>query len=168
MKKAILLAAGLAIMHVQAQENMIYYEFLGSGGLSSINYEVALSQKIPLTGRIGVGYISDIVFTNDDAITFPVSLHYLFNLDDKHALELGLGYTFSSYRKEFFFTSKNLPVVLNGGYRYHFADNWMARISFFPVFSEETSIAVTVPGATAIDSRTKVNLWFGLGIGYRF
>ena len=168
MKKAILLAAGLAIMQLQAQENMIYYELFGSGGLSSINYEVELSQKIPLTGRIGVGYMSDIIFTDETSITFPVSLHYLFHLDNRHSLELGAGYTFTSYDAEFTSTAMNFPVLLNAGYRYHFADTWMTRLALFPYLAEETAITADAQGGSVSDTRKPLKVWFGLSIGYRF
>jgi len=63
-----------------AQRNTVYYELLGNGGYSSINYERQLTNSPVLTARLGVGFTSDIVFGNDVCRTLPISGHYLLDI----------------------------------------------------------------------------------------
>ena len=88
----------------QSKPNSIYLEFLGNGGLYSVNYDRLFSDDVGV--RIGFMYFEadKFIFANDlQILIIPITLNYLIG-SGNHKLELGGGplIAFASGRASFF------------------------------------------------------------------
>jgi len=134
--------------------NTIYTEILGNGLWGSVNYERQLTNGPGLSFRVGVGMYTE----RDFYLTLPVSLQYLIRLKESQFIETGVGYTWAGTdahkvlkeRRE----SDNIrDLFLSVGYRRHFAEDWMWKLSFTPIITNNYD--VTMP-------------WLGFALGKRF
>jgi hypothetical protein len=70
------------------KRNTVYGEFLGAGGLVSVNFDHRLGEKPDGFGfRTGIGYFQ---WNNSAMVTFPVFANYLLGNNGKY-LDLGIG-----------------------------------------------------------------------------
>ncbi|MBP6334171.1 MAG: hypothetical protein KA444_01770 [Bacteroidia bacterium] len=81
-----------------AAKNLVFLEFLGSGGYGSINYERLLSNKENLSVGLRAGlstyHINDYTHSFNPDLIFPLSVQCYYGRN--HHLELGLGQTISA------------------------------------------------------------------------
>ncbi len=93
MKLLFLILFGTASLCAQeAIHNSTYFEFLGNGGLYSLNYERFLGEQNTL--RVGFSYINfSETFLNCKITTIPILLNQLF-FSKRNQLELGAGVVF--------------------------------------------------------------------------
>lgn len=155
---------------IEAQKNTAFFEVGGMGGFASLNYEWQFGEQPGLSLRVGVGLtlfgfiedvpdnglpVIDIPAPETVAMTVPVSLEYLFDLDNNNYLETGVGssWQYSEGSKYAFFG--------NFGFRRYFGDskNWMWKVNFTPL--------VGVAGKNAVKD-TEPTIWGGVSIGKRF
>jgi hypothetical protein len=139
----------------QNHPDSIYGEFLGSGGIYSINYDRLFTPNIG--ARIGFSYLSferDIIIPETTMYFFPISFNYYAG-DGNSKLELGAGMTVVTGTVDWFGMKEYGSVVVgnfNIGYRYEPIDGgFFFRIGFTPF--------VTAEG---------IQPWGGLGIGATF
>lgn len=121
----------IAFTNVYSQENRwknaIFAEFLGNGGLYSINYEYQTRNKI--VARVGFAIYPESVST-------PITIGKLIG-PSNDLLELGIGTTLFTYKEEGV-DSPGTAVFLTAviGYRYQRPDNrFIFRIGFTPLLS---------------------------------
>lgn len=137
--------------------NAIYVEALGNGLLGSVNYERQLSRNPYFTARVGVGFYTEGNFY----LTIPISLQYLIDLKKNNFIETGVGYTWAQYGADDCFrcdgsdnTDNYGNLFLSIGYRKHFGNKWMWKVSFSPLITNNHDANFTP--------------WFGAGFGKRF
>jgi hypothetical protein len=129
----------------------IYFEFAGSGGLVSFNYESSFFQKnkTELSWRAGLS-LATIDKNNGVGIVFPVLLNAIIG-KNSHKLELGLGQGFTITTKGQFFMLTNAVI----GYRFQSErNNWFYRVSYTPLISYIVDF--------------QIQQWAGISIGYTF
>lgn len=151
-----LLLCIILISSVKSQsepKNALYFEFLGNGGLYSINYERQLykskdvwpfgSKTLKLYGR---GGLSAVAYSNLWGGTFPIECSVAFG-KNKNYIESGIGCTFT-YLSFSGFDHPIIPVRI--GYRLEIGE-YLFRLGLTPYFDQVT-----------------FNPWLGLSIGKRF
>ncbi|WP_350213905.1 hypothetical protein [Gracilimonas sp.] len=74
-------------------KNAVFFEFLGSAGIYSFNYERVFENKLSL--RAGLSYLPDDGFLVGHRVSIPVTSSYLISTDKDSHIELGLGSTFA-------------------------------------------------------------------------
>jgi hypothetical protein len=130
-------------------QNAIYLEADGNGGLVSINYERQFDSSSPIMIRVGLGYIPT-VWNSNPIITFPISMHYLFDLGRTDFLDLSLGATILTGEES---GALWFPSI---GYRQNFSEGWMWCIHItYDIFYSEGDNQGWVP-------------WVGICLGKRF
>ena len=130
--------------------NAIFFEFAGSGGLGSINFEHRFFKKstTEITWRTGLS-IAPIDKNNGTAIIFPNMVHVMVG-KQMHKLELGLGQGFTLTTKGSFFALSLASI----GYRYQANNsNWFFRVSYTPLISYIVDF--------------QIQQWGGISIGYK-
>ena len=162
MKTLIILLAAVSLSFAQEKEtanNNIYFELLGNGLYSSLNYEHTLSSIA--TVRLGMGF----AFSNSESNSgahhttafFPLMmLNYLLDIYGNNYFEIGGGFLIATSDLTFSDTINNptsITVVPTFalGYRYSPKHGGF----FFSIALD----AFTVTG---------VQPWAGLGLGYKF
>lgn len=140
-----------------AARNTVFVEALGNGFLGSLNYERQFGKKPNFTTRVGIGFYPDIDFY----LTVPVSVHYLIDVGQNNFIETGIGYTWAQYGADDCFlceggdnTDDYNNLFLSIGYRKHFGNNWMWKINFSPLITNNHNANFTP--------------WFGAALGKRF
>ncbi len=132
------------------KRNDIYVEAGGNSFWASINYERRL-EKVPGFGlRVGLGFYTEERFY----LTLPISVNYLIKLkNNTEFIDLGFGATFARVNETKFEEDENhfIGFVPSIGYRRHFGDKFMCRLSFTPVFNKSTFVP-----------------WLGISFGKRF
>lgn len=141
----------------QDLRNTVFLEAFGNGLLGSINYERQLIKKPYLITRVGVGFYTE----SSIYLTIPVSFHYLIALNQNGFLETGIGATWAEYSADDRCscdidsnTDDYINVFLSLGYRKHFGRQWMWKINFSPIITNNHDINFTP--------------WLGIAIGKRF
>jgi hypothetical protein len=154
-----------------AQKNTVFIELLGNGGITSLNYEIQLTNQPGLSARVGLGYISPIFDSAN--FTLPISLQYMEAIGKKSYVEFGLGSTLiPSFEDDpcglFNFgqcseaPKKRLMQVYlaSVGYRKHFGKNqdWIWKFNLTPIMGH------------AFDGNTEFGFgpWVGISFGRRF
>lgn len=137
--------------------NTVFVEALGIGFLGSINYERRLSKKPYLTARAGMGFYTE----SSLHFTLPIAVQYLFELKQNHFIETGVGYTWAQFGADDCFfcdgtdnTANYSNIYLSVGYRKHFANNWMWKVNFSPLITNNHG--------------ENFKIWFGASFGKRF
>jgi len=180
MKKIVLLITMLNIAYSDSfnlgnpakKTKAIYFEFLGSGLIYSLNYEQTILKSAGL--RFGISYISSTSEENKIRMAvFPLMLSYLYG-SSNHKLELGFGVDvfagrvkLTGDRVSFKFlyadisTGVRNPVDTSGvdfalisavGYRYQPEDSGLIlRLTFTPIFDF-----------------SRITPWVGISVGYAF
>lgn len=142
----------LSLSSFYAQKQHAFsFEFGGSGGLASINYErnYLEKKKISLLARVGFSY-GPIDSNNGGVLIFPIMTHAIIG-QQSHKLDIGIGQTFSITTKGNFFIL--MPSCI--GYRYQpVSKNHYWRFAYTPIFSY------------LIDFQTQH--WGGITYGYNF
>lgn len=137
-------------------QNAIYFELLGKGGLTSLNYDRFIFQKarFAISGRLGIGWLVT-------AITVPH--HFTFCYGKKSHLEIGMGGMYFTGR-ELLGSGKVNSYALSPvlGYRLQGGN----RIAF-NVFA---SLLILMNDSTSSNSSNSKSVlpWGGIGIGYTF
>lgn len=126
---------------------MIFLELGGNAQGASINYERQLTQKKGLMFKIGAGFAlvneeSDgYVFdglVNEPKLSVPVSLEYLFDVNNENYIETGIGYTGINIDKNFESSERGTHnFIAQIGFRRYFGKqkNWMWKANFSPIFA---------------------------------
>jgi hypothetical protein len=128
------------VSQVEAK-NAVYLEFLGNGGIISVNYERFLTQNVGL--RFGVGTLFDIA-----AISFPVMVNYC--TGKEYRFDIGVGLL---HLPDFDGKWEGTAPCMNIGYRYQaIGGGPVFRIGFTPLLNEDLEIF----------------LWGGCSLGYAF
>lgn len=138
-------------------KNTLYVEALGNGLFGSLNYERQLTKEPGLSLRAGIGFYTE----NEFYLTLPLSIQYAFDLKRNNYIETGIGYTWADAGADDLFNNNNNRsnsddlnnLFLSVGYRKHFGKNWMWKVSFTPLVTNNKD--VTLP-------------WFGVAFGKRF
>jgi len=157
-------------------QNTLYVEFLGNGGLYSLNYDHRFSNKVSL--RAGISYYSvnnifNIFLTSGTftVLNFPVQVNYLFNFGSSN-IQVGAGITVWSendnyaYNENFIFgpvihtDTSYLTLFFNPtiGYRYQPKDGGF----FF-----QASIMSLIDPFNSSD-KNQLPFWFGIGLGITY
>lgn len=126
------------VPQTQSLKNILFVEALGNGYIGSVNYERRISKNPYLTVRAGIGFYTESTFY----LTIPTSMHYLIDLNDKNYIETGVGYTWAQFGADdcvFCDGTDNTDnynnLFLSIGYRKHFGDNWMWKVNFSPLIT---------------------------------
>ncbi|UWX55555.1 hypothetical protein NYZ99_03425 [Maribacter litopenaei] len=165
----------LVVTSVLAQNNLVYMELGGNGGIFSLNYERSFPRAGGIALRAGLGisffefekesvnYESTTqclfcgIFTDLPRTSFslPMSVHYPIDLKNGNYLEVGLGSTWQ--------LSKKSLLVQYGSlfFRRHFGENrkWIWKVGLTPILG--------VIGEN-VDKSSEPTLWYGISIGRRF
>lgn len=132
-----------------AQQNAVFLELGGNGGFASLNYEWQLTNTPHLSLRTGlgatffefekeepaVGSVSGCALCGVSigaprvSLTIPLSIQYLFDLQNNNYVETGVGSTWQLSKKSIFV----FHAVF--GFRRHFGNDskWMWKVSFTPI-----------------------------------
>ncbi len=143
----------LVLFNAYPQNNSIFFELVGNGGIGSINYERLFFEDRSFGIRFGLG-ISDFPVEDERAdtqsyydlgfveikLSVPISFQYRFNFRNKSFFETGMGYTWqepSSLR----FETGNRPahlLFLSAGYGIYFGleKNWFIKMNFSPIIHQ--------------------------------
>lgn len=133
----------------QENKNAVFLELGGNAQGGSINFERQLTKKEGLMLAAGVGF----AFAEEDRVTssgydfafegfgngelsVPLSLSYLFDINNANYFEIGMGYTYINFDKTFQKGERathNLTAQI--GFRRYYGknDNWMWKVNFSPV-----------------------------------
>lgn len=137
-------------------KNTIYIEFLGNGGIYSLNYERRLGKRI--WGRAGASYFPA---AYEGLATFPVGVSYLFGKHSKF-FELGLGTTlFSAGSDDLLFDFDE-----NGGKQFSAGISATIGYRFQPPKNDLLFKVALVPAYIPLSSAFAVSA--GLSLGYSF
>lgn len=174
MKTVFCIVICLSVTVAMTQKSTAYLELGGMGGVASLNYEWQLFNT-PLRLRAGTG-ITLFGYTKDApddelpgcalcgidipapetvALTIPVSLQYLIDMENNNFLETGFG---GSWQLS---DGVKYPLYATIGFRRYFGndDSWMWKANFTPL--------VGVVGENAVKDN-EPTVWGGLSIGKRF
>lgn len=149
MRNLISLLGLLVFFASYSQNNNVFVEVGGNGGIGSINYEHLFFEDRSLGVRVGVG-ISDFPVEESEPtqsyfdigfvetkLTIPVSFQYRYNFENKSFLETGVGYTWqepSSLRFESGDRAAHLLFLTAGyGLYFGFERNWFFKFNFSPI-----------------------------------
>ena len=138
-----------AVQSPPAFQRSLFFEWAGSGGLGSLNYEKPLQYKgnVLWTGRLGVS-LAPIDKNNGTGIVFPVMVNALIGAG-RHKCELGVGQGLTLTTKGSFFALTTLAL----GYRYQSeSKRWFYRVTYTPLVSYWVDF--------------QVQQWAGVSVGY--
>jgi len=138
----------IAQNHCVAQANSIFVELGGNSLGPSLNYQRQLGQKNKLGMRLGIGsafvsgdynsantsYFSSLV--PDERLCVPLAMNYLIDLKNRNYLELGLGYTWINFKKNFQNAEQGTHnMIASIGYTRYFGSGkgWMWNARFTPL-----------------------------------
>ena len=149
---------GLA--RAERDQNFAHFELLGNAGLYSLNYTRIVLDDF--AARIGISYVAlgagiERAGARADALTIPLTAHYLGVGSARHRLDLGLGalvlYASAEARAEAREIARESFTVVGTasvGYRYLPPSGFTFNIGFTPIFGP-----IFLP-------------WGGMGIGHTF
>ncbi len=179
MKKLFFIISATMYCCAFGQENMVFLELGGNGGLFSVNYERQLTKEPGLSLRAGIGMtafdfekekpaepvpgcVGCGVFLNmpDLVVSILISVQYLFDLKHNNYLETGLGYTWQAPKGEY--DEKSIHVFHGAiGFRRYFwkSQKWMWKINLSPILG--------VAGEN-VHLDEGPDIWGGISIGRRF
>jgi len=136
----------LGLNQINAQSNVVFVELGGNSIGPSLNYQRQLGQNGNLGLRIGIGsaWVSQESVSSspyfdllpDERLCIPLSMNYLFDLKNRNYLEVGLGYTWINFKKDFESKEQGTHNLIPSiGYVKHFGKNsgWMWKASFTPL-----------------------------------
>jgi hypothetical protein len=160
---AILRLVVLAQTHIEAKQSA-YLEFAGnSRALLSINYERILTRPSScclLASRIGIGFDRRIA-DSSEILDIPLELSMLAGKRNSF-FETGIGWT-ASFEKEFVDHSINPPK-----YYPPFYYAWVFRVGYRYMIYDDIVIRAAPLLLLVNDPDTKLELTFGLSLGYAF
>lgn len=111
-------------------ENGFFFEFLGSGGLYSFNYERLFTNQV--VARVGLSYLPETGFVfHNDTYTMPLSTSYLFKSGKGTYYEIGGGSTLIIANK---LKYPYLFLILGLRGQDELGKNTFYRISFIPSY----------------------------------
>jgi hypothetical protein len=137
-------------------KNSLYFEFLGNGGLYSINYERALTSS--LYARLGFGtWTTEFMGSPETKMTtIPVMINYITGNKRSH-FEIGGGFLFGSL-KENEVSNPVFDLIAFLGYRYQPAERgFLFRVGLTPFLS-----------LNSVDYPGKFTTSIGISWGYHF
>ena len=145
------------------QRNTIYFEFLGNGGLYSLNYDriIYIHEKIKISAKTGISYTPPLFYSYSHVFKYPTSLNFIYG--KKNAVEIGIGYTpvFSLYKKDIFKVYQYYSsTMVNVGYRYQ-----KKAGGFF--FKTGLTLYLTKSNFTKNHSINNIS-WLFVGLGHTF
>jgi hypothetical protein len=130
----------------QAQNNIVFFELAGNALGGSLNYERQLTKDLDLYVRFGIGgaLVEENTPSNNyfsanipnPKLSIPLSIQYLFDLNNNDYIETGLGYTWIDFSKTFENSAQGTHNILASvGYRKHFgqAKTWLWKVNFSPL-----------------------------------
>lgn len=128
---------------------VVYFEFAGSGGLGSLNFEKCFLHKnnFDYSWRAGLSF-TPIDKNNGVGIVSPLMINALIGKSSRK-LELGLGQGITVTTKGSFFALTTAAI----GYRYQSTNSkWFYRVTYTPVISYLVDF--------------QIQQWGGVSIGY--
>lgn len=142
------------------KKNAIYFEFGGSGGDHSTNYE-RIVKHMPMTDiavRAGMGYSNIIDYKDDFNPNMVFPFMAIFTYGKNHKIEAGVGQTYSSTIETDIHTGEparmsNFSTIFNIGYRYQ---------------NPSKRILIRAGYTPYIEFNEKYHNWAGVSIGFIF
>ena len=138
----------IGLSNINAQSNSIFIELGGNSLGPSINYQRQLGHQGKFGLRIGIGsaWVSgDQISSNpsyfgaalpDEQLCIPISMNYLIDLKYRNYLEVGLGYTWINFKKNFESNEQGTHNLIPSiGYlrRFGKGSGWMWKASLTPL-----------------------------------
>ena len=142
------------------KKNAIYFEFAGSGGDHSTNYERIVKHfpMMDLAVRAGMGYNNILDYKDDFNPDMVFPFMAIVTYGRNHKIEAGIGQTFSSTIETDIHTGEparmsNFSTIFNIGYRYQNpSKRLLIRAGYTPF----------------IEFNEKYHNWAGVSIGFIF
>lgn len=165
----VLLSLAVACAQAQVRDeidesrNSLYVEFLGNGGLYSINYDrqfVTIAERHRFGMRIGFSFITVGVDSLNAKypMVFPLTVNYM--LGRQRRLEIGGGVSPRLYFRSNGDVVFNIEPCATLGFRLQREDNdFVFRIGFTPLFFDSDAEVAKTLGFYP---------WFGLSLGRAF